>query len=82
VKKNTIYFPKKYIFKEEWINNALVLSDKETMKCYCNLYPNIKELIKTIPLHSETLISEYLKKNNIIFETIDYDYELDHKRNL
>ena len=78
IEESTIYYPRDHIFNPSWINMAILIGDFEVMKIYCNLYKYIDEYINIhqVVLHSETLATYHLKKNDIIFEKINYQYEL------
>jgi hypothetical protein len=81
IPENSIFYPKKNIYNKDWINAEIVFGSFETVKTYCNLYPNIQTYINNkIILHSEILITHHLMQNNIKFNEIDYDYELDNMR--
>ena len=82
IQPNTIYFPAVHIFNDMWINMAMLFSDCETMRKYCSLFPLISQYIyfEFIMLHSETLATYHVMKQEIKQVKIDYNYELHANR--
>jgi hypothetical protein len=78
IQEKTIYYPEQHIFHPDWINNAIVIGDYDTMQFYFKLYEYIDEYLfkDQYVLHSESLITYHMRKNNYLFKPFNFPYEL------